>query len=237
MTSPPSRTRRVLATLGWLLVVGAGIAIYRLVVLPGRQADVEPTHVPTPTSTTAPDGPTANRGAPAEPSNPRAGPTSPHPVTGQRPDAGGSKDVTGRPDAPGDSTRDSLVDAGAEPVQPAEKADTGQSTRDAASAEGFLSRDEIKDVIGSMKPAVKVCYDKMLKDFPDADGKIILNFTIVGDGDTGRVDLEKVADDSTLQETRLNECLIEALRNLEFPVPDGDGEVTVRYPFAFRNAE
>ncbi len=102
---------------------------------------------------------------------------------------------------------------------------------------GRMSKDDIKSVIGDMKPGVKTCYETLLKSFPDADGTIKLKFAIVNADGVGRVDLEKVAEDSSLYDKELNECLIEQLRNLEFPAPEGDSEVNVTYPFRFAAAE
>ena len=99
---------------------------------------------------------------------------------------------------------------------------------------GTLDKEAIRSVIKEMTPAVRECYQDTLKDFPEADGKITLGFTIVGAEDgKGHVDLEKISEDSTLHETQLHDCLLENLRNREFPVPEGGGEVTVRYPFEF----
>ena len=86
-----------------------------------------------------------------------------------------------------------------------------------------------------MFPLLKSCYEGALKRRPDLAGKLVLNFTIVGDRDVGGV-LEDadVADDSTLKDDDMETCVKESLMTLTFDKPpSGGGYVTVRYPVAF----
>jgi hypothetical protein len=99
-----------------------------------------------------------------------------------------------------------------------------------------MSREEITQTISLMGPEVKKCYEKLLEAFPEADGRITLKFTVVDSDGVGRVDLEDIDEDSSLNEKTLNECIIENLRNLEFPAPEG-GDVQISYPFSFAAAK
>ena len=65
----------------------------------------------------------------------------------------------------------------------------------------------------------------------------MLSFEIVAADGTGHVDLEAVAPDSSLHEQELHQCMLDELRTLEFPAPDGDGSVKVTYPFRFATAD
>lgn len=97
-----------------------------------------------------------------------------------------------------------------------------------------LGKAEIKEVISKMKPRVKTCYEETLKTFPEADGDIKLSFTIVASDGKSHIDLEEVSPESTLFDTQLHQCLLDALREQEFPLPDvEDGIVRVNYPFHF----
>ena len=95
------------------------------------------------------------------------------------------------------------------------------------------SRETIQQGIATMKPAVKTCYEELLKEFPEADGRVLLQFAIVGDGDEGRIDLEEISGEkSTLLDQRMHDCVLDGLREVSFPAPT-TGQVRVSYPFDF----
>lgn len=99
---------------------------------------------------------------------------------------------------------------------------------------GALSRETIRESIETMKPYVKGCYEDMLKEFPEAAGKVVIEFTIIGEGGKGRVEMSELeAEKTTLFDSKLHDCMLEAVGDLEFEVPEGGGKVKVRYPFNF----
>lgn len=99
---------------------------------------------------------------------------------------------------------------------------------------GTLDREVIRDGIQAMRPVVESCYLETLADFPDAEGKVTLSFTIAAQNDEGRVELAELDDEkSTLIDAMLHDCMIKALGDLKFPAPEGNGKVNVRYPFNF----
>lgn len=101
---------------------------------------------------------------------------------------------------------------------------------------GQLSKETIREGISTMKPAVKRCYEELLREFPEADGRITMKFAIVGHEGEGRIDLEKIDEDkSSLFDRKLNQCVLDGLREVSFPAP-ADGAVNVTYPFKFSNA-
>lgn len=101
---------------------------------------------------------------------------------------------------------------------------------------GTVDREGIRNVIQGMRPLVKNCYLETLNDFPEAEGKVVLAFTIAAEDGVGRVELSELdPEKTTLIDTFLHDCIQEALAEQEFPVPDGNGRVNVRYPFAFEN--
>lgn len=132
------------------------------------------------------------------------------------------------------STDDSAEETDQRPNPPLDSGHQDASARaDAAPQPPPLSREAIQGTIKEMVPFVKTCYETLTQEFPEADGRIMLSFTIVGDEeDVGRVDLETVSDDSSLYDKSMHECVIEQLRNLEFEAPAG-AEVKVKYPFVF----
>jgi hypothetical protein len=99
------------------------------------------------------------------------------------------------------------------------------------------TRQEIKEAIQEMKPQVKVCYERLLETFPDANGEIKLQFTIVGDGDASHIDLEKIGEESSLYDKNLHQCLLDELRSVSLPAWRGGREMKVTYPFRFSEGE
>ena len=103
---------------------------------------------------------------------------------------------------------------------------------------GTLEREAITEVISKMRPAVKGCYEELLGAFPDASGVIRLSFTIVAVEGVSHIDLEQASPDSTLYDETLQQCLLDALRSQQFPLPQGgDGSVKVTYPFRFASGQ
>ena len=99
---------------------------------------------------------------------------------------------------------------------------------------GSLDREVIRDGIQSMRPIVEKCYNETLKDFPDAEGRVMLAFTIAAEDDEGRVELSELdSEKTTLIDTMLHDCMLEAVGDLRFPAPEGNGKVNVKYPFNF----
>jgi hypothetical protein len=99
---------------------------------------------------------------------------------------------------------------------------------------GTLDREVIRDGIKTMRPVVESCYLETLADFPDAEGRVTLAFTIAAENNEGRVELAELdGETSTLIDAMLHDCMINALGDLKFPAPDGNGKVNVRYPFNF----
>ncbi len=126
-----------------------------------------------------------------------------------------------------------------EPMTP-EGADGTKSAaeRIAEAKVGSLSKESIQNSVEALKPFVKDCYENTLKDFPDAEGKVVIGFTIIAAEDGGRVELSELdAEETTLFDTRLHDCMLEEVGNIDFDTPGGDGKVKVRYPFDFTNGD
>ena len=83
-------------------------------------------------------------------------------------------------------------------------------------------------------PVAIDCYDAVLAKDPSAGGKLVFEFTIIGDEEVGGVVEEvAVADESTFGDEFLRECLRESLLAVTFPPPSDGGRVEVRYPLNF----
>ncbi|MBI4815880.1 MAG: TonB family protein [Deltaproteobacteria bacterium] len=97
---------------------------------------------------------------------------------------------------------------------------------------GSLAKDEIGRVIRRSFGRVRSAYEKTLQKNPAAAGKIVVSFTINGDGSVSDV---KVVS-STVGDPDLEAELTKIFLSLKFPQPVGGGSVKVSYPVAFAPA-
>ncbi len=102
-------------------------------------------------------------------------------------------------------------------------------------APGSMDPAVIQDIISEefIRPA-RECYNQVLRDDPDFQGKVALRFTILGDPDLGGVvDEVTLADDTEVDAIPFTDCLREAMYEIRFDSPEGGGIVDVTYPFNF----
>lgn len=114
----------------------------------------------------------------------------------------------------------------------------GASPESSDKGSGHLEAEYIKEVINEAIPLVQECYELALHETPDAEGKMIIEFTIVGDEEEGGlVEEAKLDEDSPLaRHQTFSDCMKETILSLEFDKPEGGGRVKVRYPFKFKSA-
>lgn len=100
---------------------------------------------------------------------------------------------------------------------------------------GTLSKEYIRDTVTEdVVPLVKECYDNLLSRDPEISGRMVLEFTIMGDESVGGiVDAMDFGEDSEIQDEDFRECLSETMMSTVFEPPEGGGKVVVHYPFVF----
>lgn len=82
-------------------------------------------------------------------------------------------------------------------------------------------------------PIARSCYQELLDRQPTASGKVVMSFSIVGDGEDGVVDRVDLGDDSTMDDPEFTLCMRESMYSTIFePPPPGAEETTVTYPIA-----
>jgi hypothetical protein len=96
-----------------------------------------------------------------------------------------------------------------------------------------LGKEQIRSAIKAITPLVQTCYEKRLAQKKDLAGKAVIKFTIVAKDGKGSLDEGEIKS-STLGDLRLDTCMLHALTKARFPLPEGEGKVTVNYPFKFR---
>jgi TonB family protein len=74
---------------------------------------------------------------------------------------------------------------------------------------------------------VRFCYEQELAQRPDLAGRVTVSFIISA---TGSVQTASVMN-TTLNNARVESCVVAAVRRWTFPAPDGGGVVGVNYPF------
>ncbi len=103
-------------------------------------------------------------------------------------------------------------------------------TRDGGTA---LGAEEIRGAIRALQPKLHECYESRLKEKEGLAGTLVAKFTIVAKEGKGTIDEGEIKK-STLGDLRLETCMLHALTTARFPMPRGEGRVTVNYPFRFR---
>lgn len=94
-----------------------------------------------------------------------------------------------------------------------------------------VRREDLRAAIESVTPLIKQCFlDAAEKNA--GDQRVVLKFTIVGQGTSGFFQDGEVAE-SSIPDPWVQACFLEALTDARFPAPSGGGTVTVTYPFAF----
>ena len=133
------------------------------------------------------------------------------------------------------STEGSAVEDAPEahPDNPAMPAAAG--TEETQEHTGFLEAEEIQKSAWELRSQLKECYETSLKDFPDASGKLTVEFILENEDDGTRVtQAEVLSGESTILDDQLNACLMRGLQELKIDVEIQGGEsVKVRDPFRF----
>ncbi len=96
-------------------------------------------------------------------------------------------------------------------------------------AEGELPKPVIKAYIATKMGAIKACYQKGLQANPELSGKVKVAFLIQPNGAV----LGARVDDSSLNTTSVEECILSNVKTWKFPQAKGGGSTKVVYPFSF----
>lgn len=91
--------------------------------------------------------------------------------------------------------------------------------------------DSIKMVMNYYSPDIQGCYEEVLagKGSKVEEGRILTTFTISPDGFVRNAKVAKAG--TTLKNDRLNECVVNVLTSINFPVPSDKREHPIEYPF------
>jgi TonB family protein len=101
-----------------------------------------------------------------------------------------------------------------------------------AQVRGSLDKEIIRRIIRRHLNEVKFCYEKELLHKPDLYGRVMVQFTISGNGQV----IASIVSNSTMNNTSVDNCIAQAVKRWEFPKPQGGGIVIVSYPFVLKAA-
>ena len=112
-------------------------------------------------------------------------------------------------------------------------------------------REYIRDAVREQYfPIARSCYQELLDRVPNAGGKVVMSFSIVGDGDAGvvsQVDLDDeasqdpvrletppMAGSEPIEDPEFRQCMRESMYSTIFQPPPSGEETTVVYPIELR---
>lgn len=202
------------------------VAVVWLAMRPTEPRPVErPIHEPAATRTAAPAAPT-----PAPPAPLPAEPAAPAPVKAHT-----------RTKAPPPTPEGSTPPRPALEVPPAVRAPlppvaVPTPTAVAPPPPPTVDRHAVKAAITAAKPGVTDCYQQALARNPELGGILKVQFTVTRQDGTGRIKDAEIADEG-LGNPFFEMCVLTALGEMEYPAPEGEGEVVVTYPFKLQPTE
>lgn len=101
---------------------------------------------------------------------------------------------------------------------------------DGGAVVGRLSKAKIGGIIRSQLRRFVDCYALLLAKGGSQTGVVKVRFVIAPTGEVS----EATITESELRHPRTESCLVDTMRSLEFPPPQGGGSVVVIYPFTFQ---
>jgi hypothetical protein len=94
---------------------------------------------------------------------------------------------------------------------------------------GGLHKSVIDRVVKQHLAQFRFCYERELQKDPELHGKVVMKWVIGKDGRVSTVGVKR----SSMDNTRVDQCMESRVRRLRFPAPRGGGIVSVSYPFVF----
>ncbi len=95
---------------------------------------------------------------------------------------------------------------------------------------GSLDREVIRRTIQRQLNALRHCYERELQSDPKLAGRVVVRFVIDA---SGAVTAAVIAE-STLNNAKVEKCLLKIFSRMVFPKIDGGGQVQVNYPLTFQ---
>lgn len=92
---------------------------------------------------------------------------------------------------------------------------------------GNVDKDQVAGIIGQKKPDVYKCYSDALAANPGMAGRVYVQITTTPDGGVASA----LVKQTTLKKPSVEQCMVGAIRNWEFPNDPSGGLVVIKYAF------
>jgi hypothetical protein len=93
---------------------------------------------------------------------------------------------------------------------------------------GDIDKDMIRRIVRAHLNEVRSCYNAGLTKNPNLQGRVTIQFSIVGNGKVA----SSVVQEDTAKDGAVANCIAKAVKRWQFPKPRGGGNVIVTYPFS-----
>jgi TonB family protein len=100
---------------------------------------------------------------------------------------------------------------------------------DPPEVDGPLDKEIIQRVVRRHRRELAFCYQSQLQQDRSLEGRIVMKFTISGNGQV----ISAMTETSTMNNIAVESCLARKIRRWTFPAPSTGALVTVNYPFRF----
>ena len=95
-----------------------------------------------------------------------------------------------------------------------------------------LSKEDIQKVVKQKIPSIEICYQKALEKAPGIQGAATVRLVIDSSGKVTKATLVS----SKLNNKNLEQCIIQKMKELTFPTPEGTDKVTVNVSFNLKTS-
>lgn len=95
---------------------------------------------------------------------------------------------------------------------------------------GGLTQKEVLYVIRGNLNQVRRCYETTLDGIPKPKGSLTAQFYV--EKTTGKVNRSSIVR-STFEQPSFHDCIVSRIQLWQFPIPKGNEDVIVRYPYKF----
>jgi hypothetical protein len=99
---------------------------------------------------------------------------------------------------------------------------------------GSIDKELIRRVIQEHAAQIRYCYEQQLLINPKLQGKVAIKWIINGDGSASSPQVDGPA--TTLEDSKVHECMMSRITSWQFPKPKGGGIAVITYPWILRSS-
>lgn len=96
-----------------------------------------------------------------------------------------------------------------------------------------IDREEVRLIIRKNLNSIKTCYDDGLKNNPNIQGKIVIEWDLASDGSVSKAAVKS----SELKSETVENCIVNKIKALKFPASPTGTIANISYPFSFSKSK